>query len=205
MNVHSHLTWTWGLNSFTSSQPCRNLELSVVEIAEEAVNEPSKAAARRAQLLEAAAKCFNREGFHAASMASIAAEAAMSVGQIYRHFENKEAVIEALVERSLEDWALRMADMRAQPSSDLVDQMLTIACFHADKMGEKGKAALSLEFLAEAARNPRIAGIVHRVDSAVREQLKAVLLRADVPDADMDCRLTMLMMMIDGWVVRAVK
>ena len=35
---------------------------------------------RRAQVLEAAAKCFNSEGFHGASMAKIAAEADLSVG-----------------------------------------------------------------------------------------------------------------------------
>ena len=82
--------------------------------AEMAETERSRADLRRAQILEAAHECFSREGFHAASMASIAAQADLSVGQIYRYFENKEAVIEAICVSKLEEWSDRVAEVRSR-------------------------------------------------------------------------------------------
>lgn len=58
-----------------------------------------RAQARREQVLKAAAACFQRHGFHAASMAQISREAGMSVGHIYHYFANKEAIIAAIVAR----------------------------------------------------------------------------------------------------------
>ena len=57
---------------------------------------------RRRQVLDAAQALFKQHGFHSTSMAQIAAEAGMSVGHIYRYFDNKEAVITAIVAQDLE-------------------------------------------------------------------------------------------------------
>ena len=54
---------------------------------------------RRTQILEAAVVCFAKHGFHQASMHDISAEAGISVGLIYRYFQNKEAVIAAMADR----------------------------------------------------------------------------------------------------------
>src|SRR5438552_5982481 len=54
---------------------------------------------RRTQILDAAMVCFAKRGFHQASMHDISAEAGISVGLIYRYFENKEAVISAMADR----------------------------------------------------------------------------------------------------------
>lgn len=166
---------------------------------------PTRADLRRAQVLEAAAKCFNLEGFQGASMASIAAAASMSVGQIYRYFANKEAVIAAIVAENLEAWGARMSAVRAQ-SEDIVDQMIEVARYHAEKVGEPERAALSLEFLAEAARNPKIAEIVRTIDVTMRGHLRRLLLDAGAPDDEkLSASLDMIVTLIDGWVIRAVK
>src|ERR1700732_2250207 len=54
---------------------------------------------RRTQILDAAVVCFAKRGFHQASMHDISAEAGISVGLIYRYFQNKEAVISAMADR----------------------------------------------------------------------------------------------------------
>lgn len=54
---------------------------------------------RRSEIAAAARLCVVRHGFHAASMAQIAEQAKMSVGQIYRYFPNKEAIVYDIVER----------------------------------------------------------------------------------------------------------
>src|SRR6187455_1530443 len=53
---------------------------------------------RRSQILDAALVCFAKRGFHVASMHDISAEAGISVGLIYRYFQNKEAVISAMAD-----------------------------------------------------------------------------------------------------------
>ena len=47
---------------------------------------------RRAEILDAAERCFIRSGFHQASMQEICAEAKMSPGNLYRYFPSKEAI-----------------------------------------------------------------------------------------------------------------
>ena len=45
--------------------------------------------ARQDEIIAAARRCFRNSGFHAASMSQIAAEAKLSVGQIYRYLVTK--------------------------------------------------------------------------------------------------------------------
>ncbi len=56
---------------------------------------------RRQQLLEAAASCFYREGFVAASMRLIAEQANMRTASIYYHFESKDDLFVAVHEEAL--------------------------------------------------------------------------------------------------------
>ena len=69
-----------------------------------------RAAARRPReetrnrILDAATDRFAAEGFHGAGMRSIAAQAGCNVAILYRHFESKEAMLEAVVERRRAQW-----------------------------------------------------------------------------------------------------
>lgn len=58
--------------------------------------------ARRRQVLTAAHHCFARHGLHATTMQEIADEAGLSAGALYRYFNGKEALIEALADWGLE-------------------------------------------------------------------------------------------------------
>ncbi len=51
---------------------------------------------RRGEILDAATKVFSQKGFHAATLDEIAAEADVSKGSLYIHFESKEAMIDGL-------------------------------------------------------------------------------------------------------------
>lgn len=53
---------------------------------------------RRREILLAAHRCFATHGFRAATMQQVADEAGLSVGAIYRYFDGKEVLIEALAE-----------------------------------------------------------------------------------------------------------
>lgn len=54
--------------------------------------------ARRAEILVAAHRCIARDGFQATTMQDVADEIGLSVGALYRYFDGKEALVEALAE-----------------------------------------------------------------------------------------------------------
>lgn len=62
-----------------------------------------KAHDRRAQLLDAAAKCFAKHGYRGTTTARIAAQAGVSEPIIYRHFRNKHELFIALIEKVADD------------------------------------------------------------------------------------------------------
>ena len=63
-------------------------------------------AARRDQIIAAAAECFARTGYHATTMADIAEAAGVSKGTPYLYFPGKEALFIALYE----EWDCGLAD-----------------------------------------------------------------------------------------------
>ncbi|VFS61076.1 HTH-type transcriptional repressor Bm3R1 [Kluyvera cryocrescens] len=77
--------------------------------------------ARQDDIIAAARRCFRQSGFHAASMSQIAAEAKLSVGQIYRYFNNKDAIIEEMIRRIID---YRIAEMEGKTHTHLMPHML---------------------------------------------------------------------------------
>src|SRR3546814_7215837 len=64
------------------------------------MDHPARQDAPRQRILKAARELFDAKGFHATTTAELATEAAVSIGQIYRLFDNKDDVIIALVEEN---------------------------------------------------------------------------------------------------------
>jgi len=56
---------------------------------------------RRQQILDAAAGCFARQGFHATSMQDIFAAARLSAGAVYRYFPSKTDLIRSIAAEAL--------------------------------------------------------------------------------------------------------
>src|SRR5581483_11495215 len=59
--------------------------------------------ARRDQILNAARRCFLRDGFHATSMQDLFKESGLSSGAFYRYFASKDDVIIAIAEDNTRD------------------------------------------------------------------------------------------------------
>ena len=123
---------------------------------------------RRQQVLEAAAECFRRSGFHGASMAQIAKAAGMSPGHIYNLFENKDAIIAAIVERDRDEIVQNITE--GELAEDLLNDMLLWVDQCIDDTTQHLDAALSIEVLAEACRNPRLAAVVQASEALIQEK-----------------------------------
>ncbi len=129
--------------------------------------------ARRQQVLDAAADCFRRRGFHAASMAEIAKTAGMSPGHIYNLFENKDEVIAAIVERDCQEVLARIAEF--QQEGELLDKLLAGTEQAIDEHSQVAEAALQLEVLAEASRNARLAAVVRQSQTLVNAKAQDLI------------------------------
>src|ERR1700730_8378164 len=116
---------------------------------------------RRTQILDAALICFAKRGFHQASMHDISAEAGISVGLIYRYFENKEAVISAMADRHKKE----IHDMleRAKQAPSLLESLEILFTAHCCEDAPQVVSAFVVDLYAEAARNPRMADLVRDV------------------------------------------
>lgn len=171
--------------------------------------EASRAEARRAQIRAAAADCFRQHGFHGTSIAQISKVAGMSTGHIYHYFENKEAIIADIVAQDLERLLMLTAELRA--ASDVRAAMIERAVEGVQANLDPGSAGLQLEIVAEAARNPHIAGIVQAADRQCRDSLAETLRTLRQAAGHQDSEATLAGMveaisaMFEGLRIRAIR
>jgi AcrR family transcriptional regulator len=139
-------------------------------------------------------------------MQDIAQAAGLSVGQIYRYFASKEAIIAAIVAQDLAEMREKFAEYESEPGP--IDDSLVRHCGDGmDKCFDRSRAALVLEVLAEAARNPRVACIVRDADTQERALCRRLIERARKPqwsDSDVEARSEILSAVFDGLVMRGV-
>lgn len=175
-----------------------------------AANTPSdRTLARRQQVLDAAADCFRRRGFHAASMAEIAKTAGMSPGHIYNLFENKDEIIEAIVERDCAEIVQRIGEL--QQEGDVLQAMLRETEKAIDEHSQVADAALELEVLAEASRNPRLAAVMHAKQALVHDKALGLIRQtlgpaaAEVPASEIEGRALLLAALFNGLTALSVR
>ncbi len=136
--------------------------------------DPQLAQARRDQVLCAAAECFRRKGYHGAGMAEISKTAGMSAGHIYNYFASKEAIIESIVERDMEEMFSIFKEFADKPG-DRVTVLLDGLNRGVERHTDLNQGALDLEMLAEAARNDKVANLLRQSDAQARDSMRALL------------------------------
>jgi AcrR family transcriptional regulator len=70
---------------------------------------------RRTEILKSAAAAFRRRGYHGASVDEIASALEMTKGNLYYYFKNKEEILFACHEYSLDKLLTLMADVQSEP------------------------------------------------------------------------------------------
>lgn len=170
----------------------------------------AKAHRQRQRILDAAEKCFIESGFHAATMAHIATTAGMSPGLIYRYFENKSAIVRAIIERHLENDGCRLIGGH-DSARPLCEGLLEVFDCWRRGADPKLNAALMLELTAESTRDAELAQFVRGHDRAVSKSLAARLQRESrergkqLTAAEAHGRAVILQCVIEGLASRAVR
>jgi AcrR family transcriptional regulator len=127
---------------------------------------------------DAALRCFAKMGFSAASMRHIATEAGVSLGLLYRYFDDKAAIVAAAIKADSGEFRLRLEELSAREPTDE-----TLLEFLEEEVVLRSGAsvfALTAEIVAEAARDPTIASLVRQNIETAEADLAEVLLMYEV-------------------------
>ena len=100
---------------------------------------------RRIEILKSAAAAFRRRGYHGASVDEIASALEMTKGNLYYYFKNKEEILFACHEYSLDMLLALMADVQAESSSPEVKLRRLVLAFVHLILDELHGTALTLD------------------------------------------------------------
>ena len=132
---------------------------------------------RRQQILDAAASCFARQGFHATSMQDIFTAAGLSAGAVYRYFPTKTELIRAIAAEALAN-ALPALDNaisdRATPS--IPDVVAALVAQLRDGRLARLRPVV-LQVWAEAGRDQELAELAKSTLGQLRTHLTQLLER----------------------------
>ncbi len=104
-------------------------------------------------------------------MHDISAEAGISVGLIYRYFQNKEAVISAMADRHKQE--IHEILERARQAPGLLESLEVLFTAHCGETEPQVVSAFVVDLFAEASRNTHVAELVRDV-CAPREMAELI-------------------------------
>lgn len=183
-------------------------------LAPQRCSKDARISARRDQIIAAARLCFRKHGFHGAGMAEIAKTSQLSVGQIYRYFANKDAIIEEIVRRmvmkkiqlitgnahNLQQIAHNLAHRRI---GNLSSPFKEDVCSEQKEQAEIDHA-LMLEVAAEATRNPAVEKIWRDSEKQLFNEAKSFLSKSfpQFSDEEMTAKVESLAVICEGTAFR---
>ena len=113
--------------------------------------------ARRQQILDAAVRCFSRDGFHNTTTADIVRESGVSQGTLYLYFANKDDIVVALADDRHQAEAFLNA--LAQREQDPIRGLMLLIELHGEGLVDPARLdgrRVGVQGWGEALRNPRI-------------------------------------------------
>lgn len=164
--------------------------------------------ARRRHILDAARRCFIRNGFHATSVQHILAEADLSVGAMYRYFKSKSDIIAAIADEALSEVARTFEGADSDdppPLHDIIDLVLNV---EKPPLAETPESAqLLVQIWSESLRSPALAAQLRDVMTESRAVIGGLVAqhqrRGLIPDdAPPEAVARVLIALIDGFMVQ---
>lgn len=169
---------------------------------------PSSAAdVRSHEILASIRQAFAEKGFDGASMQDLARAAGMSVGNFYRYFPSKAAIVEAMCGYDLDEIQGEFLEVQTSdaPMSCLRQRILA----HFDEEGLKD-GQLWAEITAASLRKPEIAAASRKMEESIVSMLATVfasVTRRTVADArqryEGECQL--LVMLVKAMAMRTAQ
>lgn len=129
---------------------------------------------RSVEILDRVRHAFAEKGFDGASMQDLARAAGMSVGNFYRYFPSKAAIVEGLIHRDLAEIEAAFAAVMGSP--DPLDALRAIL---AERVNEDCPAdgQIWAEITAAALRKPEIGAVAQKMEDEIAGYMMAVFAR----------------------------
>lgn len=135
---------------------------------------------RRREILDAAARHFARQGFHAASMRGIAAAAGMLPGSLYYHFPSKHELLLAVYQEGVRRIAERLDAAVARARSPWA--RLEAACVaHLEMLLEAGGDYAQVVIRVRPQDCPAMAARLVALRDAHEDRFKALIAALELP------------------------
>jgi AcrR family transcriptional regulator len=132
--------------------------------------------ARRTQILDAARRCFLRDGFHSTSMQDLFAESGLSAGAVYRHFASKDEMILAIAEENMREVVTLVHTVATtRPRGSVGAVIADVLDLVSARSAEHDVARLAVLAWSEALRNPTLAGQFSTLLTQMRSDLAEVV------------------------------
>ena len=163
---------------------------------------------RRQQILDAALRCFSRDGFHGTTTADIVRESGVSQGTLYLYFATKEDIVVALADDRHQGEAFLSALAQSEP--DPVQGLMLMIELYGKSLPDQQRLdqrRVGIQGWAEALRNPRIHASVVEGLSPVREALARLIEKGQQtgqirPDAHPDALARILIAVFQGLILQ---
>jgi AcrR family transcriptional regulator len=131
---------------------------------------------RRQQILEAAAVCFARRGFHQTTMQDICEEADLSPGAVYRYFRGKDEIIEGICTLRQQQNADAIEDAMGKGNTlDTLDDLIRSFFIEIDESNWQDTCSLFLAIITEAPRSEKIRAMLQANGAAIRGQFMGLI------------------------------
>ncbi|MEU1078736.1 TetR/AcrR family transcriptional regulator [Streptomyces sp. NPDC005908] len=170
--------------------------------------------ARRRQILDGAAVCFARNGFHATSMQDVLKEVDLSAGAVYRYFGGKEELIAAIASEVLETvrGTLEQAAQESPPPTPDVMVPRALALMRQVRpatleTGEWLFPRLMIQVWTESTRTPSLTAVLIEGYAKIREAWGAMAKNYKdaglLPeDADVDAMARAMIALVQGFAAQ---
>ncbi len=162
---------------------------------------------RRGQILEAAERCFRARGFQASTVDQIAAEAGVSVGLLYRFFDSKSSIIEAIILDAMEAQLAQATIAIENASGEPFETLRAMTSRLAPVTLDGDRIALMLDVAAEVCRNPTLRSFVQTRRAEAKDTLVKKLKSKGVAKKQaerMIARLELISALATGTALHAV-
>jgi AcrR family transcriptional regulator len=93
---------------------------------------------KRSRLIEAAMTLIYRQGFGATSLADIAREADVPLGNVYYYFKTKDEIGEAIIERRLEEFRAFAQTLSPLPPGERLEAFVQMMLANAPSLAQSG-------------------------------------------------------------------
>ncbi|GEK56192.1 hypothetical protein PES01_30370 [Pseudoalteromonas espejiana] len=139
-------------------------------------------------------------------MAEISRTAGMSAGHIYNYFESKEAIIESIIAKDMEEMFSIFQEFEDHPG-DVLQALIDGLNIGVQRHMDTGACVIDLDMMAEAGRNTKVASLLRDMDIQARGRMRQLLTSErsalkDIDERELESRINVIFSMMAGLLLR---